>query len=193
MQSSIGEYAQAFQGLYNATAIFEDPNRGDSLVIEPACHDSHNGSLFLKMARAFRARVVLCSMREWRPGCLVRERICRSRLGQSETWGQGGNLKNPMPAKCDAAICHQRAELRPLQNLRYQGPESEYHLGTARGRGRSELPQYVARPRCCPYRGIQRRWTCQSRALIASPARQGHSAQCGHAKGVRPPDGVDEP
>ena len=143
VQSSIGEYAQAFQGLYNATAIFEDPNRGDSLVIEPACHDSHNGSLFLKMARAFRARVVLCSMREWRPGCLVRERICRSRLGQSETWGQGGNLKNPMPAKCDAAICHQRAELRPLQNLRRQRHEPEHHLGASRRRRRPELSEYV--------------------------------------------------
>ncbi len=51
-------------------------------------------------------------------------------------------------------ICHQRAELRPLQNLRYQGSESEHHLGSPRGRRRPELPEYVigpasTRPRCC--------------------------------------------
>src|SRR5262245_39077284 len=37
----------------------------------------------------------------------------------------------------------QRAELRPLQNVRYQGPESEYYLGCARGRRRAELSEYV--------------------------------------------------
>src|SRR5262249_53249554 len=35
----------------------------------------------------------------------------------------------------------QRAELRPLQNVRYQGPESEYYLGCARGRWRAELSE----------------------------------------------------
>ena len=35
------------------------------------------------------------------------------------------------------------AELRPLQNLRHQGPESKHHLGAARGRRRAELPEYV--------------------------------------------------
>ena len=160
VQSSIGEYAQAFQGLYNATAIFEDPNRGDSLVIEPACHDSHNGSLFLKMARAFRARVVVCSMREWRPGCLVRERICRSRLGQSVTWGQGGNLKNPMPARCDPDACNARpkkksvpsihARARPWCGLRLLSeappsatPHSEQRSCEEAGRSTTEEPRPI--------------------------------------------------
>ena len=40
-------------------------------------------------------------------------------------------------------IRHQRAELRPLQNLRHQGPESEHHLGSARRRRRAELYGYV--------------------------------------------------
>ena len=31
-----------------------------------------------------------------------------------------------------SALRDQRAELRPLQNLRYQGPQSEHHLGSAR-------------------------------------------------------------
>ncbi len=41
------------------------------------------------------------------------------------------------------AIRHQRAELRPLQNLRHQGPEPEHHLGPAGGRRRAELSEYV--------------------------------------------------
>ena len=36
------------------------------------------------------------------------------------------------------------AELRPLQNLRHQGPQPEHHLGSARRRRRAELPEYVA-------------------------------------------------
>src|SRR5258705_9877051 len=42
-----------------------------------------------------------------------------------------------------AALRDQRAELRPLQNLRHQGSEPEYHLGPPRGRRRTQLPQYV--------------------------------------------------
>src|SRR5487761_625688 len=42
-----------------------------------------------------------------------------------------------------AALCHQRAELRPLQDLRHQGPEPEHHLGAARRRRRTELSEYV--------------------------------------------------
>ncbi len=40
-------------------------------------------------------------------------------------------------------IRDQRAELRPLQNLRHQGSESEHHLGSAGGQRRTELPEYV--------------------------------------------------
>src|SRR5262245_10613358 len=47
--------------------------------------------------------------------------------------------------------------------------------------------------RCCPYRGFQRRWTCPIGAVIAGRAQTVHSDQRGRAKGVRPPDGVDEP
>src|SRR3982074_1646143 len=48
---------------------------------------------------------------------------------------------------------HQRAELRPLQNLRHQGPEPEHRLGGAGGRWRAELPEhvmmcYAGLPRC---------------------------------------------
>ena len=48
-----------------------------------------------------------------------------------------------------SALPDQRAELRPLQDLRHQGPEPEHHLGAARGRRRAELSEYVieaARP-----------------------------------------------
>ena len=44
-----------------------------------------------------------------------------------------------------SALRHQRAELRPLQNVRHQGPEPEHHLGSARGRRRAELSEYVIR------------------------------------------------
>src|SRR5207244_4492587 len=42
-----------------------------------------------------------------------------------------------------AALPDQRAELRPLQNLRYQGPEPEHRLGSPRRRRRTELSEYV--------------------------------------------------
>ena len=41
----------------------------------------------------------------------------------------------------------QRAELRPLQDLRYQGPEPEHHLDGAGRRRRAELPEHVSRHR----------------------------------------------
>ena len=37
----------------------------------------------------------------------------------------------------------QRAELRPLQDLRHQGPDPEHQLGGARGRRRAELSEHV--------------------------------------------------
>ena len=41
-------------------------------------------------------------------------------------------------------ISDQRAELRPLQNLRYQGPEPEYQLGLSRRRRRPQLCRDVS-------------------------------------------------
>ena len=43
-----------------------------------------------------------------------------------------------------SALRHQRAELRPLQDLRHQGPQPEHHLGPARRRRRAELSEYVS-------------------------------------------------
>src|ERR1700746_1236959 len=42
-----------------------------------------------------------------------------------------------------AALCDQRAELRPLQNLRYQRPQPEHHLDAAGRRRWPELSEYV--------------------------------------------------
>ena len=42
-------------------------------------------------------------------------------------------------------IRHQRAELRPLQNLRHQGPGAEHHMGPPGGRRRAELSGHVIR------------------------------------------------
>ncbi len=43
-----------------------------------------------------------------------------------------------------SAAADQRAELRPLQDLRHQGPDPEHRLGGAGGRRRAELPEYVS-------------------------------------------------
>ena len=43
-----------------------------------------------------------------------------------------------------AAAADQRPELRPLQDLRHQGPDPEHQLGHARRRRRPELPEHVA-------------------------------------------------
>jgi hypothetical protein len=42
-----------------------------------------------------------------------------------------------------AALPDQLPELRPLQDLRHQGPVAEHHLDHADGRRRAELPQHV--------------------------------------------------
>src|SRR3974390_737778 len=42
-----------------------------------------------------------------------------------------------------AEVRDQRAELRPLQNLRHQGSEPEHYLGAAGRRRRAELSEYV--------------------------------------------------
>ncbi len=42
------------------------------------------------------------------------------------------------------ALRHQRAELRPLQDLRHQGPQPEHQLGAATRRRRAGLPEHVS-------------------------------------------------
>ena len=94
------------------------------------------------------------------------------------------------------AFRDQRAELRALQDLRYQGPEWEHHLGAARGRRRAELPEHVS---LCvtipPISRLQGQWTCPLRAVIAGRAQTGHSRPINAAapRAARPPDGVHEP
>ena len=46
----------------------------------------------------------------------------------------------------ERALPDQRAELRPLQDVRHQGPEPEHQLGHPGGRRRAELRQYVTAP-----------------------------------------------
>ena len=69
------------------------------------------------------------ALRRARPALLPRRRL-RGRLRR-----RGGQDRS--------ALRHQRAELRPLQDLRHQGPLAEHHLGPARGRRRPELPGHV--------------------------------------------------
>ena len=65
-------------------------------------------------------------------------RLCRARSALLPGASLRGRDRGRPPALPD-----QRAELRPLQNLRREGPGPEHHLGSARGRGRAELRQYV--------------------------------------------------
>src|SRR5262249_58315199 len=58
----------------------------------------------------------------------------------------------------------QRAELRPLQNLRHQGSQPEYYLGSARGRRRAELSEYVSGPS-----DRSPRWTNRRAIGISAP------------------------
>src|SRR5262249_32884535 len=81
---------------------------------------------------------------------------------------------------------HQRAELRPLQNLRYQGPESEYYLGCARGRRRAELSEYVngslpITSRGCPDhpRGARRPGPRRHDAALIEASKEGGQARWG--------------
>ena len=46
-----------------------------------------------------------------------------------------------------AAPADKRAELRPLQDLRHQGPGAEHRLGCAGGRRRAQLPEHVIDPK----------------------------------------------
>ena len=48
-----------------------------------------------------------------------------------------------------AALPDQRRQLRPLQDLRHQGPQPEHQLGAAGRWRRAELPQYVRFPSAC--------------------------------------------
>src|ERR1041384_1404883 len=75
-----------------------------------------------------------------------------------------------------AALRDQRAELRPLQNLRYQGPESEYRLGAARGGRRAKVFEYVMIPATMlPYQSFQRDMSGPARGILAARAQTGHS------------------
>ena len=86
-------------------------------------------------------------------------RLCRAvgalLPGRRLRMGRGGG---------QAALRHQRAELRPLQNLRHQGPQPEHHLGAARRRRRAELPEYVI----CTSRRIDLGQYCRDFAALAA-------------------------
>ena len=67
----------------------------------------------------------------WRTGAaLLSRRRLRSGLCQ-----RGGTARS--------AFCDQRAELRPLQDVRHQGPGAKHRLGAAGRRRRPELSEYV--------------------------------------------------
>ena len=80
-----------------------------------------------------------------------------------------------------AALRDQRAELRPLQNLRHQGSQPQHHLGAAGGRRRTEIFQYVrdgsatrSRYRHTAILLVRRRR--RGIPLLAGGTQKGHSA-----------------
>src|SRR5665647_1216454 len=76
-------------------------------------------------------------------------------------------------------IRHQRAELRPLQNLRHQRPESEHHLGSAGRQRRAELPEHVMTNGSSGHDAATSRFSslllCVAGGVLAGPAQKGHS------------------
>src|SRR6516162_10244603 len=80
-----------------------------------------------------------------------------------------------------AAFCDQCAELRSLQNLRYQRPEPKYHLGSAGRRRRSKLSEHVIRtPRFCRRSGLGSRlareyWPDRPVCALAGVGQKVHS------------------
>ena len=60
-------------------------------------------------------------------------------------WVDGsGNARPQASRRTGRALRDQRAELRPLQDVRHQGPEPEHQLGAAAGRRGPGLPEHVA-------------------------------------------------
>ncbi len=59
----------------------------------------------------------------------------------------GGRLRGGRGTGQGPAFRHQLPELRPLQDLRYQGPQPEHRLDGAAGRRRAELSEHVTRLR----------------------------------------------
>ena len=69
------------------------------------------------------------------------------------------------------ALCHQRAELCPLQNLRHQGPGQKHRVDPAGRRRRAELSGYVAVAQNCRFR------------LSAKARKESHFARPGDQRG----------
>ncbi len=75
-----------------------------------------------------------------------------------------------------SAIRHQRAELRPLQNLRHQGPDRQHHLDCA---GRRRRARTI---RICERQGVDRLKFRHDRPLMprVSGSKRGHDpCECG--------------
>ena len=75
------------------------------------------------------------------------------------------------------AAADQRAELRPLQDLRHQGPGAEHRLGSTRRRRRAKLPEHVTRPRGIAQGADGDDDSCGNRTIDAA-RRRCRSARC---------------
>ena len=77
--------------------------------------------------------------RSLRSGARKSARLCRTCAALLS----GRGVRNRARRQGQPALPDQRAKLRPLQNVRYQGPGAEHHLGLPRRRRRSELLRHV--------------------------------------------------
>ena len=80
-----------------------------------------------------------------------------------------------------AAPADQRAELRPLQDLRHQGPDPEHQLGRPRRRRRPELSQHVGLPRGAA------RCRCRSLPRAAAASRRARARSTPMSRRAPPP------
>ena len=89
-----------------------------------------------------------------------RRSTCRNTPSRRSATARPGSTRFVGERRGRTAVPDQLPELRPLQDLRHQGPEPEHRLDHAAGRRRAELSQYVS-------------------TRAAKPARSG--ARCGAA------------
>ena len=111
--------------------------------------------------------------------------ICRSMPSPRSAIARPASTRCVDRRQRPAALPDQRAELRPLQDLRHQGSGAEHRLDGAGGRRRAQLPQHVSRYATHPPRAALGSARC-SPFPLAGNAQPGGGPAAGQAAPRRP-------